>query len=193
MIRLDFPDHHRSPHLLTNLVAGWHGISLDDLVGGIPMPRLAAARQDLVLILTEFTGLTPVQIGTALGGRSASTIGSIHRAALAAVDADIAVKMRLFAMRSAALALPDDAGFAPADGAASTIARRNVGSPGRPETAFERVCTSVAAAVEVLRNPDLADQEARHAAFCILTRPRASPSPAPKQVATIIPIKGQFS
>lgn len=187
MTRLKFPEHHRSPHLLTQLVAAWHGVSIEDLASRDPMPRLVAARQDLIVILTEFTGLTQDQIGVALGDRGASAISSLYRAALAAIEANHETRLRLHSLRGAAMALPGDIEMLPApDQSASEIARQNIAPVTRPITAFERMSTSVVAAVEILRTNDLSDADARHAAFCVLTRPRTAPPP----VTNVIPMKG---
>ncbi|OJY36340.1 MAG: hypothetical protein BGP11_08315 [Rhodobacterales bacterium 65-51] len=186
MTRLKFPAHYRSPHQLTDLVAGWHGISAEDLAGRDPMPRLTAARQDLILILSEFTGLTQDQIGVALGERGASTISSMYRNALAAVEGNHETRLRMHGLRGAAMALPGEVEQMPADDlSASAIARDNIAPVNRPVTAFERMATSVVAAVEILRTSDLSDADARHAAFCVLTRPRTAPP-----VTNVIPMKG---
>jgi hypothetical protein len=187
MTRLKFPAHHRSPHLLTDMVAGWHGVSVEDLAGRDPLPRLNVARQDLVLILTEFTGLTQDQIGLALGERGPSTISSLYRSAVAAAESNQETRLRLHSLRGAAMALPGDMETRPAaDQSAIAIARENIAPVTRPVNAFERMSTSVVAAVEILRTGDLSDADARHAAFCVLTRPRTAPPP----ITNVIPMKG---
>lgn len=171
MIRLKFPPHHRSPDALAGLVAGWHGVSLADLTSQDPHPRLAAARQDLILILTENTGLTLEQIGVALGDRSASTIHGLHRAAKRAEALHPETRLRLVSLRSAALALPG--GMAAAlvvPCAPSEIAHAVIAAPiqeGMP--AFDRLAVGVVTAVAVLRDPNLSAEDARRAAFCLLT------------------------
>lgn len=183
MTRLNFPAHHRSPHLLSQLVGGWHGIPLSDIASGDPHPKVAAARQDLVLILTEFTGLTPEQIGIALGGRSTAGVSAVLRDARRAETIHQETRLRLVSMRAAALALPGDIGVLADDSTpVAQIARSAVahGAGG----AFERLALAVIGAVEVLREPKISDQEARHAAFCLLSRPGSTPA------TNVIPLKG---
>lgn len=182
MIRLIFPSHHRSPHQLSQLVSGWHGIPLSDIASGV-VGHAAAARQDLVLILTEFTGLTPEQIGIALGGRSTAGVSALLRDAKRAETIHQETRLRLVSLRAAALALPGDIGVLPDDSTTvAQIARSAVayGAGG----AFERLALAVIGAVEVLREPKISDQEARHAAFCLLSRPGSAPT------ANVIPMKG---
>lgn len=186
MTRLDFPSHHRSPHLLSQLVAGWHGVALDAIASLAPHPRIAAARQDMVLILTEFTGLTETQIGAALGGRSQSATASILRQARRAEVIHHEVHLRLVSLRAAALALPGDndpmpEGHAPAAQYARHAIANGAGG------AFERLALAVISAAEVLRDSKLTHAEARHAAFCLLTRPGNAPA------SNVIPLKGNAS
>lgn len=171
MIRLRFPAHHRSPDALASLVAGWHGVSLADLASHDPHPRLASARQDLILILTEHTGLTMAQIGVALGDRSASTIHGLHRAAMRAETMHQETRLRLVSLRGAAMALPDGVASDPSGPEApSEIARTVIAHPRAVMPAFDRLAVGVVTAVEVLREPNLSADEARHAALCLLTR-----------------------
>lgn len=164
---LDFPVHHRSPHALAQLVAGWHGVSSDALASGQTAHAVATARQELVQILTEFTSLTLADIGRALN-RPPAAIAFLLRQAKSAEQLHEVTRLRLTSLRSAAIAIPAEMA-APVSASAAEIARVAVGC--QVSGAFERVALANVAAVQVLRDPNLSAEDARHAAFCLLTRP----------------------
>lgn len=176
---LDFPSHHRSPHALAQLVAAWHGVSLDAMASGQTSHNIATARQDLVQILTEFTPLGLPDIGKALA-RPPTAIAFLLRQAKSAEQLHQVTRLRLTGLRSAAMALPVELA-APVKASPVEIARIAVGCqvPG----AFERVALANVAAVQVLRDPNLSAEDARHAAFCLLTRPGDVPAASPVHVA----------
>lgn len=176
---LDFPAHHRSPHALTQLVAGWHGVSPDALASGQTAHAVATARQELVQILTEFTPLGLPDIGKALN-RPPAAIGFLLRQAKAAEQLHEVTRLRLTSLRSAAMAIPAEMAV-PVAASPAHIARLAVGS--QVSGAFERVALANIAAVQVLRDPNLSAEDARHAAFCLLTRPGDMPAANPVQVA----------
>lgn len=178
MTRLEFPAHHRPPQALAELVAGWHGVSVEDLASGDAAPPVAKARQDLVLILTEFTALDLTMIGTALN-RPPTVIAYLLRSARSEAHLHEVARLRMTSLRSAALALPVEMA-APEAASAHDIARRAVGSGAAG--AFDRLALACIAAAQVLRDPKLSAEDARHAALCLLTRPASAPA-FPVQVA----------
>lgn len=176
---LDFPSHHRSPHALARLVSSWHGVAMDALASGQTAPDVMTARQDLVQILTEFTPLGLPEIGHALK-RPPSAIAFLLRQAKSAEQLHQLTRLRLIGLRSAAQALPAEFG-APCGASPHDIARVAVGS--QVSGAFERVALANIAAAQVLRDANLSAEDARHAAFCLLTRPGDVPAASPVHVA----------
>lgn len=176
---LDFPSHHRSPHALAQLVAAWHGVALDALASGQTASAVATARQDLVQILTEFTPLGLPDIGKALN-RPPAAIGFLLRQAKQAENLHQLTRLRLTGLRGAAMALPAEVAV-PVAASPAHIARLALGS--QVSGAFERVALANVAAVQVLRDPNFSAEDARHAAFCLLTRPGDVPAVPPVQVA----------
>lgn len=171
MTRLAYPEHHRSPHVLTSLVAGVHGISVEDFASPDPHPDLARARQDLIILLTEYTALNFGQIGVALGNRSASTIHGLHRAAMRAEQESEDVRHRRVRLRDAALNLPEDVSIPES---VVSLARSVIMNP-QSGTTFERMATGLLGAAEVLNSPDITDSEARYAALQLLAGPGRAP------------------
>lgn len=181
---LNFPAHHRPPHAVAQLVAGWHGIPLDALASGETKSAVAVARQELVQILTEFTPLGLDDIGTVLN-RPPAAIAYLLRLARTAERAQDATRLRMAGLRNAVMEIPAELG-APKTASPNEIARAAIGHqmPG----AFERLALANVAAVEVLRDPKLSAEDARRAAFCLLTRTAAEPM----ATAEIIPMEGRF-
>jgi len=180
---LNFPAHHRPPHAVAQLVAGWHGVPLDTLASGETKITVAVARQELVQILTEFTPLGLADIGVVLN-RPPTAIAYLLRLAKAAEQSNDATRLRMAALRNAVMEIPAEFGV-PRTASANDVARAAIGHqvPG----AFERLAIANIAAVEVLRDPSLSAEDARHAAFCLLTRPTV----APVVTADIIPMEGR--
>ena len=176
---LDFPSHHRSPHALAQLVASWHGVSLDALASGQTATNVAVARQELVQILTEFTPLGLPAIGRALN-RPPAAIGFLLRQAKSAEQLHQLTRNRLTCLRGAAMALPSELA-APVMASPAEISRIAIGC--QVSGAFERVALANVAAVQVLRDPIFSAEDARHAAFCLLTRPGDVPAASPVHVA----------
>lgn len=185
---LNFPAHHRSPHLLTALIVDFHGQSLEDIAGRHPTPAVSLARQDLIVLLTDHTGLTQEEIGVALD-RPQSTIGHILRTAKIMAANDAATANRMALLRSAALCLPTEVELLDKRETPIDIARRVV-SRGIPSSdagdLFDRMSLAILTAAEVLRSRGISDGEARQAALAILTDiEHVAPTPA-----QIIPLKG---
>lgn len=166
MNKLNFPEHHRSPHALAALVAGWHGVSLAELASPDPMPRIASARLDLIQILQGFTALSEEQIGVAMGRRPAGTIRALARLAALTERDDQVTRLRLVSLRSAALGLPFEGQVSP-EAMGSVLVMSGTKTLLRQ---IEGLVMEVLSAIEVLREPKLSAEDARLAAFSLLTK-----------------------
>ncbi len=186
MNQLAFPNHFRSPHAIAALVACWHGVTLEDLAGRDPSPALTTVRQELAVLLSEFTGLTQYQIGVALGDRSETTVSHWVRSMLRYAEGDQATAHRLTSLRSAVLHLPGEAENTPAVEADTPTSIARLAITSRPDTLFEKLALSVLTAVEVLRTAAIGPDDARRAALSILT----GQGDRDDRAADIIPLKG---
>lgn len=183
---LNFPNHYRSPHLLSALVVDHHRQSLDAIASRDPLPAVSLARQDLIVLLSDHTGLTQAEIGAALN-RTESTVSHILRVArtMAVNDPETANRMAL--LRSAALCLPTELDLLDVGQMAPDQMARRVISRGEPsDSLLDRLSLAILTSTEVLRSRGVTDTEARHAALCIL----ADTAPVVPAPAQIIPLKG---
>lgn len=183
---LNFPAHHRSPHLLSALIVDHHRQSLDAIASRDPSPAVALARQDLIVLLSDHTGLTQAEIGAALD-RTESTVSHILRTAKTLATNDPATANRLALLRAAALCLPTEVDLLdPSANTPEETARRVVSRSAFPDAAIDRLALAILCAAEVLKARSVGDFEARQAALAVLT----DCEPAMSAPAQIIPLKG---